>query len=82
MGHHEPEAFAAEPVHYWPTVTLTGAGAACGAGVIPKIEPKISSVTTTAPAILCEAGNVQNVLRETGLDGVLPVVDPSGTVPA
>jgi anti-sigma B factor antagonist len=32
-------------------------------------------------AILCEDGNVRRVLRETGLDGVLPVIDPAGAVP-
>ena len=32
--------------------------------------------------VLCGEGHVRRVLRETGLDGVLPVVDPSGTVPA
>ena len=29
-------------------------------------------------AVLCDDGNVRNVLCETGLDGILPVVDPSG----
>ena len=33
-------------------------------------------------AILCDDGSVRNVLRETGLDRVLPVVEPSGAVPA
>jgi anti-sigma B factor antagonist len=33
-------------------------------------------------ALLCDGGNVRNVLRETGLDGVLPVVDPSGSAAA
>jgi anti-anti-sigma factor len=28
--------------------------------------------------ILCGSGQVRNVLKETGLDGVLPVIDPSG----
>jgi anti-sigma B factor antagonist len=32
-------------------------------------------------AVLCEHGVVRNVLRETGLDRVLPVVDPPGPVP-
>jgi anti-sigma B factor antagonist len=32
--------------------------------------------------VLCGEGNVRQVLRETGLDGVLRVVDPSGAVPA
>jgi anti-sigma B factor antagonist len=32
--------------------------------------------------VLCGEGHVRGVLRETGLDGVLPVVGPSGTVPA
>ena len=31
--------------------------------------------------VLCGEGHVRRVLRETGLDGVLPVVDPSGTFP-
>jgi anti-anti-sigma factor len=32
--------------------------------------------------MLCaDEGEVRRVLRETGLDGVLPVVSPSGTVP-
>jgi anti-anti-sigma factor len=33
-------------------------------------------------AILCGDGRVRAVLRESGLDGVLPVIDPSGVVPA
>jgi anti-anti-sigma factor len=34
-------------------------------------------------AILCsEDGSVRRVLRETGLDGILPVIDSSGAVPA
>jgi anti-sigma B factor antagonist len=32
-------------------------------------------------AILCNEGRVRDVLRETGLDGVLPVIDPAGAVP-
>jgi anti-sigma B factor antagonist len=32
-------------------------------------------------AILCGEGSVRAVLRETGLDGVLPVIDPAGAVP-
>jgi anti-sigma B factor antagonist len=32
--------------------------------------------------ILCGEGHVRRVLRETGLDGVLRVIDPSGAVPA
>jgi anti-anti-sigma factor len=32
--------------------------------------------------ILCVEGHVRRILRETGLDGVLPVIDPSGAVPA
>lgn len=32
--------------------------------------------------VLCGEGHVRGVLRETGLDGVLPVVGPSGVVPA
>jgi anti-anti-sigma factor len=31
--------------------------------------------------VLCGQGHVRRVLRETGLDGVLSVVDPSGVVP-
>jgi anti-anti-sigma factor len=31
--------------------------------------------------VLCGQGHVRRVLRETGLDGVLPVVGPSGAVP-
>jgi anti-anti-sigma factor len=31
--------------------------------------------------VLCGEGNVRQVLRETGLDGVLPVVGPSGAIP-
>jgi anti-sigma B factor antagonist len=33
-------------------------------------------------AVLCGDGRVRAVLRESGLDGVLPVIDPSGVVPA
>jgi anti-sigma B factor antagonist len=33
-------------------------------------------------AVLCDDGNVRNVLRETRMDRVLPVVDPSGAVAA
>lgn len=33
-------------------------------------------------AVLCEDGNVRRVLCETGLDGMLPIVDPSDAVPA
>jgi anti-sigma B factor antagonist len=33
-------------------------------------------------AVLCDDGNVRNVLRETGLDGVLPIVHPSAHVAA
>ena len=47
------------------------------------------SVHTTARgdgfglAVICsEDGLVRRVLRETGLDGILPVIDPSGTTPA
>jgi anti-anti-sigma factor len=32
--------------------------------------------------VLCGNGQVRRVLRESGLDGTLPVVDPSGSVPA
>jgi anti-sigma B factor antagonist len=32
--------------------------------------------------VLCADGHVRRVLRETGLDGILPVVGPSGAVPA
>jgi anti-anti-sigma factor len=32
--------------------------------------------------VLCGEGHVRRVLKETGLDGVLPVVGPSGAVPA
>ena len=32
--------------------------------------------------VLCGEGHVRRVLRETGLDGVLPVVDRYGPVPA
>ena len=33
-------------------------------------------------AVLCENGSVRRVLHETGLDDILPVIDPSGAVPA
>jgi anti-sigma B factor antagonist len=34
-------------------------------------------------AVICDGdGPVRRVLRETGLDGILPVIDPSGAVPA
>jgi anti-sigma B factor antagonist len=33
-------------------------------------------------AVLCGDGQVRRVLRETGLDGLLPLVDPAGAVPA
>jgi anti-sigma B factor antagonist len=34
-------------------------------------------------AVLCsDDGSIRRVLRETGLDGILPVIDPSGAVPA
>jgi anti-anti-sigma factor len=32
--------------------------------------------------VLCGSGGVRQVLRETGLDGLLPVVDDAGAVPA
>jgi anti-anti-sigma factor len=32
--------------------------------------------------ILCGSGGVRHVLRETGLDGLLPIVDDAGAVPA
>src|SRR5438477_7469733 len=32
--------------------------------------------------VLCGEGHVRRVLRETGLDGVLRVIEPSGAVPA
>jgi len=32
--------------------------------------------------VLCGDGQVRRVLRETGLDGILPLVDPAGAVPA
>ena len=32
--------------------------------------------------VICGEGYVRQLLRETGLDGVLPVVDPYGSVPA
>ena len=32
-------------------------------------------------AVLCNEGSVRTVLRETGLDGFLPVIDPAGAVP-
>jgi anti-sigma B factor antagonist len=32
--------------------------------------------------VLCGEGEVRQVLSETGLDGILPIVDSSGTVPA
>ena len=31
-------------------------------------------------SVLCGDGQVRRVLHETGLDGVLPIVDPSGVV--
>ena len=31
--------------------------------------------------VLCGRGQVRRVLRESGLDGLLPVVDPAGEVP-
>jgi anti-sigma B factor antagonist len=31
--------------------------------------------------VLCGEGLVRRVLRETGLDGLLPVIDPAGVVP-
>ena len=33
-------------------------------------------------AVLCGYGQVREVLRATGLDGMLPLFDPDGTVPA
>jgi anti-sigma B factor antagonist len=33
-------------------------------------------------SVMCGDGQVRYVLQQTGLDGVLPVVDPFGTVPA
>jgi anti-anti-sigma factor len=34
-------------------------------------------------AVICnDDGPVRRVLRETGLDAILPVIDPSGAVPA
>jgi anti-sigma B factor antagonist len=33
-------------------------------------------------AVLCGSGLVRRAPRETGLDGILPVVDPAGAVPA
>ena len=33
-------------------------------------------------AILCGEGQVRAVLRESGLDGILPMIDPTGVVPA
>ncbi len=35
-----------------------------------------------ALVVLCGEGQVREVLRQTGLDGLLPLVDPSGIVPA
>jgi anti-anti-sigma factor len=32
--------------------------------------------------VLCGSGGVRHVLRETGLDGLLPIVDDAGAVPA
>jgi anti-anti-sigma factor len=32
-------------------------------------------------SVFCGNGQVRMVLRETGLDGILPVVDPAGVVP-
>jgi anti-anti-sigma factor len=32
--------------------------------------------------VFCREGAVRRVLSQTGLDGVLPIVDPSGFVPA
>jgi anti-sigma B factor antagonist len=32
--------------------------------------------------VICGDGYVRELLRQTGLDGVLPVVDPYGSVPA
>jgi anti-anti-sigma factor len=32
--------------------------------------------------ILCGSGGVRHVLRETGLDGLLPIIDDAGAVPA
>lgn len=35
-----------------------------------------------ALVVLCGDGQVRQVLRQTGLDGLLPLVDPAGIVPA
>jgi hypothetical protein len=32
--------------------------------------------------VICGDGYVRQLLRDTGLDGVLPVVDPYGSVPS
>jgi anti-anti-sigma factor len=32
--------------------------------------------------VLCGTGGVRRILRETGLDGLLPIVDDAGAVPA
>jgi anti-anti-sigma factor len=32
--------------------------------------------------VLCGSGGVRHVLRDTGLDGLLPIVDDAGAVPA
>jgi anti-anti-sigma factor len=35
-----------------------------------------------ALVVLCGEGQVRQVLRQTGLDGLLPLVDPTGIVPS
>jgi anti-sigma B factor antagonist len=51
-----------------------------GLGMLVKIQRETGE-DGLGFSLHCAEGNVRSVLRQTGLDGVLPVVDPFGVVP-
>jgi stage II sporulation protein AA (anti-sigma F factor antagonist) len=52
-------------------------------GLLMLVEiDNLSSQKGFELSVLCGHGLVRQLLRETGLDGILPLVDASGTVPA
>jgi anti-sigma B factor antagonist len=53
-----------------------------GVGMLVKLN-RMTSEDGVTFTVLCGEGHVRRVLRETGLDGLLPVVDPgTGVLPA
>jgi len=52
-----------------------------GLGILLTLN-RTTSESGIEYTVLCGEGAVRHVLRETGLDGILPVVSPHGAVPS